>query len=397
MIAVLDAHGLVGGGNGEAVWTRPADWLALPAVLPSEQKFVGLHAVFPESNFCSLSAAGAFTVDWGDGVVENFAADATASHLYDYAATALNGTECSRGYKQAIVTVTPQAGQTLTTLNLHKKHGQAGLQSYASGFLDIAVSGPSLTTLLVGSYSNTSGAALVRFALLEQAQLHSFGGTNLGRLFYGCSALQSLPALDTTGATDLTQMFYQCYALRRVPVFDTSAATTLSLLFNNCQSLVELPLLDTHLCTNFSSFASGCSSLRHFPAFDMSAATNLSYLCNNCFSLESFPLVVTSNVTNMTGAFSSCQALEAIPALDLGNVTDFTNAFNNCNQLARCAATGIKESISFANSKLGPAALDEIYTNLATVTGKTITVTNAYGNTGDTPSIATAKGWTVTG
>ena len=43
-------------------------------------------------------------------------------------------------------------------------------------------------------------------------------------------------------------------------------------------------------------------------------------------------------------------------------------------------------------------ALDAIYTNLASgVTAQTITVTGNWGVATDTPSIATAKGWTVTG
>jgi hypothetical protein len=55
-------------------------------------------------------------------------------------------------------------------------------------------------------------------------------------------------------------------------------------------------------------------------------------------------------------------------------------------------------SISYSAACLGPAALDEIYTSLASgVTGQTITVTTNWGTTADTPTIATAKGWTVTG
>ena len=46
----------------------------------------------------------------------------------------------------------------------------------------------------------------------------------------------------------------------------------------------------------------------------------------------------------------------------------------------------------------GAAALNEIYANLsANGAGKTITVTGNYGTASDDPSIATAKGWTVTG
>jgi len=70
--------------------------------------------------------------------------------------------------------------------------------------------------------------------------------------------------------------------------------------------------------------------------------------------------------------------------------------FGSCSSLSKGALSGTKESISYASCKLSGAALDEIYTNLATVTGKTITVSNNWGTASDTPSIATAKGWTVT-
>jgi hypothetical protein len=59
--------------------------------------------------------------------------------------------------------------------------------------------------------------------------------------------------------------------------------------------------------------------------------------------------------------------------------------------------TALKVTFSVASLKLSGAALDEIYTNLPTVTAKTITVTGNYGTATDTPTIAIAKGWTVTG
>jgi hypothetical protein len=71
--------------------------------------------------------------------------------------------------------------------------------------------------------------------------------------------------------------------------------------------------------------------------------------------------------------------------------------FNSCNSLARIEASDFRFTFTVANCKLSAAALDEIYTNLPTVTGQTITVSGNYGIAGDDPTIATAKGWTVTG
>jgi len=71
--------------------------------------------------------------------------------------------------------------------------------------------------------------------------------------------------------------------------------------------------------------------------------------------------------------------------------------FATCNSLARIEAKDFRFTFSVANCKLSAAALDEIYTNLPIVVGQTITVTGNYGIAGDDPTIATLKGWTVTG
>jgi hypothetical protein len=71
--------------------------------------------------------------------------------------------------------------------------------------------------------------------------------------------------------------------------------------------------------------------------------------------------------------------------------------FLNCQNLASIKAEEFQFTFSVANCKLSGAALDEIYTNLPTVTSQTITVSGNYGVNADTPGIATGKGWTVTG
>lgn len=121
------------------VWSRPLDWPELPILEENEQRFVGLHAVFEDSNFVALSAAGDYNVDWGDGVVENFVSGTTAYHMYDFNNSNLSALT-AEGYKCAILSLTPQPGQNLTDLNLHKKHNQLELQTYTSGFLDISIS-----------------------------------------------------------------------------------------------------------------------------------------------------------------------------------------------------------------------------------------------------------------
>ena len=300
-------------------WVRPADWLSLPIVAESDQKFVGLHAVYPENaNFVALSANGAYTVDWGDGTTTNYAAGVVAERNIDYNAAALAGSECSRGYRQAIITVTPQSGQSLTRMSLAVKHSQTGLQTYATGWLDCA------------------------------ASLHETGTFSLYLSTIGHRRLERLQLL-TNSTVDFSSMFI------------------------NCSSLQSVPLLNTASGTNFTSMFSGCNSLQSVPLINTAAGTNFSSMFINCSSLQSIPLLNTAAGTN------------------------FTSMFNGCTSLEKGALSGTGANISYTGAKLSAAALNAIYTNLGTVTSKTITVTNNWGNATDNPSIATAKGWTVTG
>jgi surface protein len=326
-------------------YQRPPDWLPLTD-MSSTEGFNGLHAVWnDDANFCAFTCAGAYTVDWGDGSTpENFASGATAYHNFawsDYDASTLT----SRGYRQAVITVTPQAGQTLTNTNLAVKHNQSGLaDNYATGWLDIEIYGPNLTTLLV-----SAGGNWARHRLLEKCTFYSIGSvTSMANMFANCSSFQSVPAFDTSGVTSMQNMFSSCSSLQNVPAFDTSSVTNMAGMF-------------------------ATSSLQSVPGFD------------------------TSKVTSMANMFANCSSFQSVPAFDTGGVTAVAGMFLNCNSLSRFEATGMKVSVSFANCKLSAADLDEIYTNLATVTGQTITVTGNYGTASDNPSIATAKGWSVTG
>jgi len=311
-------------------YVRPSDWVALPTLTNSDNRFVGLHAVYPDSNFLALSAAGAYTVDWGDGVTENIASGVTAYHEYDYSTYDTgNTTLCSRGYKQAIVSITMQAGQTFTSLNLFLKHTQAGLANgYSSGFLDIAVAGASLTTLTISTSATT-----IRMVDLEQVAVYQNSVTSWENKFQNCVSLQSVSTLWTNSATNMTSMFFNCFSLQSVPLFNTVLVQNMTQMFFSCRSLQTVPLFNTAAVTNMNSMFSGCNSLQTVPAINATAVT--------------------------TGNFGSM--------------------FTNCNQLSKNAMTNTKFTVSYSSCKLSKARLEEVFTNLGAGASQTITVTGNYG------------------
>ena len=103
----------------------------------------------------------------------------------------------------------------------------------------------------------------------------------------------------------------------------------------------------------------------------------------------------------MSSMFTGCSSLQSIPPMNTAGVTSaagFSTFIAGCSSLARVQATDQRFSFSVANSKLSAAALNELFTGLPTVTSQTVTVTGNYGisEAGYDPTIATAKGWTVT-
>ena len=80
-------------------------------------------------------------------------------------------------------------------------------------------------------------------------------------MFYDCSSLTYVPALDTAQVTNMAFMFRGCSALTSVPDMDTSQVTDMSRMFFNCSSLTYVPDLDTAQVTNMSYMLYGCSSL----------------------------------------------------------------------------------------------------------------------------------------
>ena len=556
------------------VWLRHPAWTQFTAPGETDEKFIGLHIVNEDSNFVALSAAGNYTVDWGDGVVENYNADVVAYHEYNYSNANLadtNGPVTFQGsadtvtrtnhgftngmrvtfynivstpginegqiyyvrdattntfkisstingsaidlvsggsatllpYKQALVQVYPQAGQSLTSLKLHQKHNKTNLQSYTSGFVDIAVAGPSLTTLTIGVGVPGRATQNIYFYALEQVNLVKTNLRDLERLFYACYALQnvvgisvstsepvsksvtftdagdvvtcaghglsnldpvyftqiigttgistytrywatntttdtftltdengsaialttngsgtllvgttvsylfqacsilkSVPLFNTAAVINMNSMFYNCYALQSVPLFNTAAVTNMNFMFGGCYSLQSVPLFNTAAVTNMIGVFQGCYVLKSVPLFNTAAVINMGNMFANCYSLQSAPLFNTAAVTNMGNMFSNCRSLQVIPALSASAGTSsssYTNMFSNCTNLSRIKITGFKYTFSVAGCKLSATALDKLYTYLATVTGQTITVSSNHGTVSDTPSIATAKGWTVTG
>jgi surface protein len=272
---------------------------------------------------------------------------------------------------------------TVPFFNTIKVNNIGSMFSGCTKLKSVPLFNTSAVTNMSGMFTNCSSLETIPFFNTQNVTLMGGGSIGLGT-FYGCNSIETIPLFNTTKVTNMNSLFQNCQSLQTVPLLDTQNVNSLSNMFASCTSLQTVPLFNTVKVTTFNGMFNACTNIGAIPAFDSSAA----------------------NGTNGFNAmFANCTSLQQIPDINFNRAAITTNAsysatFTNCPSLSKInwsPGNGPKFTFSLVNCKLSAAALNQIYTSLPTVTGQTITVSGNVGIAGDDPSIATAKGWSVTG
>ena len=205
----------------------------------------------------------------------------------------------------------------------------------------------SKVTEMGGMFRGCSGLTSLGLSGLDTSSV-----TYMNSMFNGCSGLTSLDVsgLDTSCVTNMGGMFYGCSGLTSLDVSDwnTSKVTELGSMFGGCSGLTSLDLsgLDTSKVTYMGAMFSGCSGLTSLDLshLDTSSATYMFSMFRDCSGLTSLDLshLDTSNVTNMSSMFYGCSALAS---LDLSGwntscVTNMHSMFSGCSALASLDLSG---------------------------------------------------------
>jgi surface protein len=320
------------------ILANSVDFPTTPIITSSEQKISLLMPVFEQnSNFLAFTISGAYTVDWGDGVTENIASGVKAQHAYSYTDPDLNATVTSDGYKMAVVIITPQSGQNITSVNFNQKYTLTNsVFPDSSPILEIRLSCPNLTSLSLGSSAANSVFCknLVNFSGINMGLL-----SNLSHSFGNLISLRNIFLNNLTNVANMTSAFNNCFSLVNVSLSNTENVTNMSYMFNNCRSLETVPLFNTSNVVDMSSMFSNCFALTGVPLFDTIKVTNMQGMFNSCLSLKTVPLFNTSAVISMGGSippmgmFNNCDLLTTVPLFDTGVVTDMSYMFNGCDAL----------------------------------------------------------------
>tara|TARA_R100001460_G_scaffold25459_2_gene51201 strand:- start:1300 stop:3252 length:1953 start_codon:yes stop_codon:yes gene_type:complete len=308
-------------------YDRPSDWLNIDSLVTvSDEKIVALIAVIEDSdNLVALRCQGAYTVDWGDGTVTNYASNTIASHSYAYSGVS-PGNFSTRGYGMQILTVTPQAGQSLTTFRTDVTHpSTVGSQSY--NYLDIRFSLPNCTT-----FDHDGNSVQQNKNMLERIiGLGTWGVTNLTT---ACRGLPALVECELPAATGPHQALFQnCTDLQVVSNMNfngASGANSLRSLFNNCVKLQYVPDIDAPNAIVIQETFRGTFNLLGVGTFKVPSATNST---NWVFQSRLRILYGEYNFDGLVAAnqmFQDTNKLVSAPPLSFPSLTNATQLFVNC-------------------------------------------------------------------
>jgi len=239
-----------------------------------------------------------FTIDWGDGTVEQIGSAATTG-------LDLRGSDYDKGIEPL------EISHTYTTAGIYTIEITGTFEEWS--FLDFDINGINATS------TSNDHVNLIR--------VHSFGDLgfeSLSNAFRDCTNLTLFAGGYTQNVTSMTSMFFGAPSLTSLDLssFNTSSVTDMSDMFTGTSSLTSLDLsnFDTSSVTYMSNMFFGASSLTSLDlsSFNTSSVTDMSYMFTGASSLTSLDLsnFDTSSVTDMSGMFSGASGLTS---LDLSN------------------------------------------------------------------------------
>ena len=286
-----------------------------------------------------------YTIDWGDGVVEDINVSTSQTHTYPTAGEytiKISGTFPRIHFNNG-----GDKLKLIETVNF----GDVGWTSMNTSFwgcenMDIS---PTCTGVLLGV-------------------------GNFFAAWQNCSSITSFPSLDLSGGTGFQQAWFNCTSMTSFNATALGSGTYRNT-WRNCSSLTSFPSLDLSGGTNFDSTWSGCSSMTSFnatalgsgsystawvncssmtsfPALDLSGGTSYDQTWRGCSSMTSFNATALGSGT-MRFAWNGCSSLTSFPALDLSGGNDFNSTWRNIGVLTSFATRNFFNMTNGTNCFLG--------------------------------------------
>lgn len=332
-------------------WIRPSEWISVPTPATGSEVVNILYGVYDSGpNFLSIQASSTFSVNWGDGSSQSVSSGSSVRKEFLFGSYS-SGTLTSDGFRQALVTVTPNTPGTFTSFNLNGRHSYQGTNYHRPNILEIKMSGRNLTSIgtytqfdkltnfeFVGTHSISSLTSVFSgIKGLRKFKMDCRGVTNTSSMFSSSINLREVDITNLQTSTNMSSMFSACYSLNTLPVINAASCSTMASMFQSCVNLEESPILiNTSNVTTTSSMFNSCTLLKRVNSFTCSSVTDMSLMFQNCYLLQTIPLLDTARVSNFNYTFGStgvAMQLQYIPLLNTASASNMSFMFNNCRSL----------------------------------------------------------------
>ena len=267
-------------------WVAPADWIQLEE--PADNEILLLASDINPYYAFLVAVVGGYTVDWGDGTVDNWASGTTASHTYAVG----TGQACSRGYTTFKIRIYAQTpANNITVFRMPN----VSLQNYTNTLLVVKYGTQGLTTLNQSFWNEITinGKFFARSSgYIEYVQLpYSLTScTDYGRAFRDLYSLKKIrmPYVYSSGFLNFGECFLGCGQLRSID-YNVSELNISLMNYAHGNNIrlksAKLPAI-VNGCTRFSNTFGGCSSLEKIVLPIINTDTQFNTAIQNCISLK---------------------------------------------------------------------------------------------------------------
>lgn len=338
--------------NAEALqWRRPSEWIELqPGPQDQRRSLIALVAVNPKPTSLGLRLTGCpFTVDWGDGLVQQYTSGEHATHTYQFSRLPA-ATFTSRGYRQAVVKLSWESGGGPSKLEVTDYTAVNDVATNTTPLLEIHLAGRALTNVVLSP--PTKPSRMCEQVWIRPALDHNSWNTFSAGLFEEMNALQSVPEFDLGLTTNMDRMFRNCTSLRVAPVFDETYVTSMREIFAGCTALVSAGM-KAPACTDFTRAFAGCTSLVGVVFEECHAVLSWQDAFRDCTSLVDVDIACYCSATDLSGMFSGCTALQELPAMEAPHCVTTDNMFSGCVSLTTLGDFVMPENLNMGHMFAG--------------------------------------------
>jgi surface protein len=380
--------------NGD-VYTPPDDWLDIESLAQDGEITLLLsdmgHATYSLKAYVVFNG---YTVDWGDGTIENALSNQVVTHTYELG----DGVPCSRGYTTFKARIYGQT-HAVTEFSFVEFRTPSGvymaqpalacviksLNIYLSNFYTvnemfeffIYKSSPDLSRTILTGTSALSGCTS-----LISAKIDSLGNANY--IFDNCTNLKYVEITRTEYLSSAIGMFRYCNKLESLIIDTCNALYDASNMFNGCKSLRSIDFEKFPTVNTYWYMCNGCISLTSINIPSTSSSSNTSkgmlYGCTalidvniehiiygdatdmlaECTKLKNIT-INGAQITNTTAMFQNCTSLETIDISQFKKVTIADRMFKGCVALSSLNASNFGQSVTSSIGTRMADAFDECY------------------------------------